>query len=866
VFLIYIQGTSATSWYHLLTDAFTSAVLTYEIALQQLNHFCNTLPKTDHVENCPIFIVHEHPLTGFRRAEVILPNSIDPSVRRTLGRQYWKTERQAKKDASFETYLALYRADLVNDHLLPAPRLTQGPSFKIEDGAAMASISPCINPWVLIATDWREAAKGELHAVVITIRRPTQANLQMLLILPKKPPAIAECKLFWNSDTEYHATFTSKRFCDFGFDQEPLELYRTANDLILESIHHQKRPLKQGDKVLLFSPLVDQLAPWLMANSGAIAASEVKASDQLAPASNIVRSPSLFNMPLLFDSWTEENTLKATTFPRRRNFLAPNNSNSQLVALTKSHVLAVQNTTFDLLSSDAITFSLLIPSLEHHIGKILLSNKLCSELLAEVGFADVSLVVEALCATSANSSMNYERLELIGDSTLKFIVAIQLFATKPKWHEGYLSAAKDCIVANSRLARAALDEGLDKYIITEPFSPRKWRACCVNDMIQHDPTPIRKVSSKVLADVVEALIGAALIDRGLSGATKCAHRFMPEVHLQMPREYLEPLLCCLESPNGGCPPHLAQVEALLNYKFQNPSLLTESLTHPSLASDFSTPSYQRLEFLGDAVLDMLIIRKLASYRDPTISHVQMHLIKSALVNATFLAFLCMEMSGKKEITDIVRVRSASVSLEATVRSIRKQKRVALHEFLRFSPSATSLIRERQACLLRYDSLAPRIRAAMEISTEHPWALLSQLNAPKFLSDIVEALIGAVFVDSHGDLGACEQLAGRFGITQYLGRIIEDKVGVLHPKSRLGELVGRKDGKKERGKNKVKYTIRKEEEEEGKVGYRCHVSIGDAVFDEIREGLTRDEVTTRAANVAVHVLLAKKETFNVCEDC
>jgi dsRNA-specific ribonuclease len=848
----------------LLTDACTSAVLTYEVALQHLNHFCNTIPKTDHVENRPIFIFHEQPLTDFLRAEVILPNSIDPSVRRTLGRQYWKSERQAKKDASFESYLALYRAELVNDHLLPAPRVTQGPKFKIEKRASMVSISPCINPWVQIANDWKKAAEDELCGVVIMIRRPTETNLQMLLILPQTPPAIAECKLHWNSDIEYHATFMSKRLCDFDFDQEPLEHYRDANDLILGSIHHQKMALKQGDKVLLFAPLVTQLAPWLMTNSGAITASEVKASGQLAPATTIVRSPSLFNMPLLFDSWTEDNTLTATTFPRRRNFLAqtcsktPNKSNSQLVALPKSHVLAVQNTTFDLISSDAVTFSLLIPSLEHHIGKILLSSKLCSELLAEVGFADVSLVVEALSATSANSTMNYERLELIGDSTLKFVVAIQLFATKPKWHEGYLSAAKDCIVANSRLARAALDEGLDEYIITEPFSPRKWRPSFVNDLIKHDRSPGRKVSTKVLADVVEALIGAALIDRGLSGATKCAHRFIPEVHPQTPWEFLEPLLRCLESSNRGGPPHLAQAEALLNYNFQNPSLLTESLTHPSLASDFSTPSYQRLEFLGDAVLDMLIIRKLASYRDPTLSHVQMHLIKSALVNAAFLAFLCMEISGEREITDIVCVKNASVNVEATVMSIKKQRRVALHEFLRFSPSATSLVRERQACLLRYGSLAPRIHAAMETSTQHPWALLSQLNAPKFLSDIVEALIGAVFVDSHGDLGVCEQLARRFGITQYLERIIKDKVGVLHPKSRLGELVGRKGGKKERGKNKVKYTIRKEEEE-GNVGYRCHVSIGDAIFEEIRDGLTRDEVTTRAADVAVHVLLTTRNT-------
>jgi dsRNA-specific ribonuclease len=378
----------------------------------------------------------------------------------------------------------------------------------------------------------------------------------------------------------------------------------------------------------------------------------------------------------------------------------------------------------------------------------------------------------------------------------------------------------------------------------------------VDDLIKNDHASPRKISTKVLADVVEALIGAALIDCDLLAATKCAHRFLPEVHAQTPRDLLQPLLCRLESLKDRLPTHLAQAEALLGYNFQNPSVLIESLTHPSLASDFSTSSYQRLEFLGDAVLDMLIIRKLASCSDPKLSHVQMHLIKDALVNAAFLAFLCIEMAAEREITDVVNVNNSSVPTEAKMMSIRKVKRVALYELLRFSPSAMSLVRERQVCLHRYRSLAPRIRAALDISTQHPWALLCQLNAPKFLSDMVEALLGAVFVDSHGDLDACEQVAVRFGITQYLERILKDNIDVLHPKSRLGELVGRKEGKKTKGANRVKYTIRKEEE--GSFGYRCSVSVGDVVFQEIREGFTRDEVTTRAADAAVQALLTSKK--------
>ncbi len=49
-------------------------------------------------------------------------------------------------------------------------------------------------------------------------------------------------------------------------------------------------------------------------------------------------------------------------------------------------------------------------------------------------------------------------------------------------------------------------------------------------------------------------------------------------------------------------------ETILDYKFRNPLLLTESLTHPSLAYEIQRPHFdnQRLEFLGDAVLQLVL--------------------------------------------------------------------------------------------------------------------------------------------------------------------------------------------------------------------------------------------------------------------
>jgi dsRNA-specific ribonuclease len=77
-------------------------------------------------------------------------------------------------------------------------------------------------------------------------------------------------------------------------------------------------------------------------------------------------------------------------------------------------------------------------------------------------------------------------------------------ATYPLWHEGYLSAKKDGVVSNSRLSRAAIEAGLDSFIITKPFTGHKWRPIYIEDIreVGHE-TDKRELSTKVLADVVE---------------------------------------------------------------------------------------------------------------------------------------------------------------------------------------------------------------------------------------------------------------------------------------------------------------------------------------------------------------------------
>jgi len=79
--------------------------------------------------------------------------------------------------------------------------------------------------------------------------------------------------------------------------------------------------------------------------------------------------------------------------------------------------------------------------------------------------------------------------------------------------------------------------------------------------------------------------------------------------------------------------HMNPLERHIRYKFRNSLLLAEALTHPSLSFERKTFHFdnQRLEFLGDAVLQVVITHHL--YRlFPTFSEGQLTKLRSRLVS------------------------------------------------------------------------------------------------------------------------------------------------------------------------------------------------------------------------------------------
>jgi len=280
----------------------------------------------------------------------------------------------------------------------------------------------------------------------------------------------------------------------------------------------------------------------------------------------------------------EEPYLSIKRLPRRNAFLHKVSENEAASTKDHSSVLPLSRVVMDNMPFQYTRFALLLPSILHRFGIYLLAQHLSTTILKEVQISDIELVVTAICASSAQESTNYQRVEFLGDSILKLCTSIQLMAEYPLWHEGLLSFKKDRFVSNGRLAKASVDAGIDKFIVTKQFTANKWRPFYVEDLAKSPIHPKREISSKILADVVEALIGAATLDGGIPKALTCLTVLLPELDWK-PLQTRQSFLYQRARLGGNAAPlHRHERHLLQHPPHAGPILLERLLPHLGLRS------------------------------------------------------------------------------------------------------------------------------------------------------------------------------------------------------------------------------------------------------------------------------------------
>jgi ribonuclease-3 len=129
-------------------------------------------------------------------------------------------------------------------------------------------------------------------------------------------------------------------------------------------------------------------------------------------------------------------------------------------------------------------------------------------------FADPSLLVRALTHRSYSSDHN-ERLEFLGDSVLGVVVADMLYQRLKNLPEGDLSRVRANLVKQETLHQLALTLGLPEVIRLGEGEMRSGG--------QKRPS--------ILADALEAVIGAVYLDAGFTAAQALVQRLYQAVDI-----------------------------------------------------------------------------------------------------------------------------------------------------------------------------------------------------------------------------------------------------------------------------------------------------------------------------------------------
>ena len=140
------------------------------------------------------------------------------------------------------------------------------------------------------------------------------------------------------------------------------------------------------------------------------------------------------------------------------------------------------------------------------------------ELQDSIGyhFKDNNLLLQALTHSSyaneqkINKRSDYERLEFLGDAVLELVSSHYLFKRYPDKKEGEMTKMRAAMVCEPALAYCASAIHLEKYLILgkgEEATGGRYR-------------------ESIIADVMEAIIGAIYLDSGITAAKAHIEKFI----------------------------------------------------------------------------------------------------------------------------------------------------------------------------------------------------------------------------------------------------------------------------------------------------------------------------------------------------
>tara|TARA_B100001540_G_scaffold255368_1_gene232502 strand:- start:17 stop:676 length:660 start_codon:yes stop_codon:yes gene_type:complete len=119
-----------------------------------------------------------------------------------------------------------------------------------------------------------------------------------------------------------------------------------------------------------------------------------------------------------------------------------------------------------------------------------------------IKFKDLNYLKKSITHKSYDPDNNYEKLEFLGDRILGFVISKKLIELYPDKKEGILDKKLASLVNKNKCLEVAKFIGLEKFILVG------------------NKNSSAKVENKIIADAIEALIGAIYYDKGFEISEK----------------------------------------------------------------------------------------------------------------------------------------------------------------------------------------------------------------------------------------------------------------------------------------------------------------------------------------------------------
>ncbi|KII69027.1 Endoribonuclease Dicer 1 [Thelohanellus kitauei] len=359
------------------------------------------------------------------------------------------------------------------------------------------------------------------------------------------------------------------------------------------------------------------------------------------------------------------------------------------------------------------------------------------------------MLLQSLFQTFAESPhdsyYNYQRMEFLGDCILKFIVSLVLFVSYSNDHTS-TALKKSSLLSNAFFAQLGKHLQVEKFMNANPiYFGKNW--CPPGfvvekddlDVMQDDLVTHQCISPKPIANAVNSLIGYILISSNIS----LVYEFLLKLIIhendgifkklrtlnQLTKEF-EGLV--FDYPNiESIKNDICSVEKIIKYNFTNKNIISQALTYVSINGQIRL-SRERLSFLGSSIVRFIVVFYLY------LSHTY---LKTKCLPPSIITLLRDSLLNSKSL-GIISAKSSLLKCIQADLPIQKN----LSHFMNCVENLEELTEIHEVPFLGLIK-TPRINQ----DTTDTCPTIEVIHIPKVAADVLESIMGAVFVDSKCDL-------------------------------------------------------------------------------------------------------------------